>query len=188
MVKIGKKNFLFGRSSAGVTLIEVMMALAIMAVAVFPILGAFTKFYGVSTKQLDQEIALKVGEATMNKLLEHKFSQLAKSQSFTINDLNFKTPNGNLTGVLNFDGKIGKSSKLKLGKSVYEIEFIVTKLFKADDPAAAIKFVYPYLLSNSVDEDTYSCRDDFLALKVIVRYSQPVKEIELIAFRADMTK
>jgi prepilin-type N-terminal cleavage/methylation domain-containing protein len=193
------------RPDRGVTLVEIMMALVILALAILPVIGTFSKYYGVATRQLDQEIALKIGEAAMNKLMAHKYSDMVKGESFTV-PLDFQTPSGTLTGQMNFDGGTGVSGPIKIGKVTYQISARIDKVFVAQNLSSlhtkALMFRFPVdpvgmppgpppqvgaSLPLAIIA-TYSSFDDLVAIKLKVDFGGPKDKVELTSFRADMTR
>ncbi|MEW6709154.1 MAG: prepilin-type N-terminal cleavage/methylation domain-containing protein [Candidatus Riflebacteria bacterium] len=188
----------------GVTLVEIMMAIVILALAVLPVIGTFSKFYGTASRQLEQETALKISEATMNKLMSHRYSELVTGSSFNL-PLDFQTPAGILTGSLNFAGTTGNSGPVKIGNVTYSITAEVEKVFIAQNILTphmnAMELKYPI---DPTDPNappmppspgppplaaiaTYSCSDDLIMIKLKVNYGGP-KEVELMSFRADMSR
>ncbi|MFZ5951792.1 MAG: type IV pilus modification PilV family protein [Candidatus Rifleibacteriota bacterium] len=189
---------------SGVTLVEIMMAIVILALAVLPVIGTFSKFYGTASRQLEQETALKISEATMNKLMSHRYSELVTGSSFNL-ALDFQTPAGVLTGSLSFGGSTGSSGPIKIGNVTYNITAEVEKVFIAQDiltphpnamelkyamdptdPAAPPAPPIPGPPPLAVIA-TYSCSDDLIMIKLKVNYGGP-KDVELVSFRADMSR
>ena len=81
------------KMGAGISLVEILMALFILAIAVLPAIGSFSSFYGVATRQMEQEMALKLGEAVINVLMTTTYSELVKG-TLTSLPLNIQTPSG----------------------------------------------------------------------------------------------
>lgn len=178
----------------GVALVEVMVALLILMLAIIPLISAFSKFYGVSSKQLDQEIALKITEAAMNKLLSAKFSSLNKGLDTIEFPLNIQTPAGTFSGDFSFSGDSGGSNKIILGPNSYELKASTVRVFEAQNPLA--KVVNPKSLPFRFIEDTdkgpvlrtYYCTDDMIAIQMSVEYGKNNKQLAMVTFRADMAK
>lgn len=205
-MKRGISSYRFARNPfrKGVTLVEILMALVILALAILPVIGTFSKYYGVASRQMEQEIALKIGEAAMNKLMSHKYSDLAKAANFSL-PLNFQIPSGAFAGSLVFAGGTGKSAPIKIGKSSYVVSAVVDKVFIAQNLSIqhsnALEFKYALDPIELPPPDTlppgppplalvatYSCFDDLVSIKLRVNYGGPKDSVELSTFRADMTK
>ncbi len=197
ILKVDVSEMRLDRSKrSGVTLVEIMMAIVILALAVLPVIGSFSKFYGTASRQLEQETALKISEATMNKLMSHQYSELVTGASFSL-PLDFRTPEGVLTGSLNFAGSTGNSGPVKIGNVTYNITAEVEKVFIAQDiltphpNAMELKYpIDPPPVPPSHDLAaiaTYSCSDDLIMIRLKVNYGGP-KDVELMSFRADMSR
>lgn len=175
----------------GVTLVEVMMALIILMLAIIPVISAFSKYYGVSSKQLDQEIALKITEATMNKLLSARFSSLNAGAVNIEFPLDIQTPAGVFSGKFKFSGSSGYSSDITLGANTYKLVASTSRIFEAQDPLAkdvnpnSLQFRY---LDDTAATQTYYCTDDMIAIQMNTKYGKSKKQLSMITFRADMTK
>ena len=194
MVKIRLKENRFNFNQ-GITLVEVLIALLILMGTILPVISAFSKYYGTSSKQLDQEIALKITEATMNKLLSAKFSSLNSSGSNIEFPLNFETPAGIFSGLFKFSGNDGYSNDIKLGANVYKITAKTSKLFIGQDPLAVPPptalasgaLVFRYAEDTSVK--TYICTDDMISIQMNTKYGKnQTKTLQIITLRADMTQ
>lgn len=188
-------------SRAGLSLIEILMALFILAIAVFPAIGAFSSYYGVATRQMEQEIALKLGEAVVNVLMTTTYSKLAQG-TLTSLPLNIQTPSGNFEGTLNFSGNMATGTPVAIGKTRYKTGVEIKKIFVAQDiffpHTNALEFSWippdfvppmplgpPPPLSTMIA--TYSCRDDLICIMVSVDFGG-AKPFKLATFRADMTQ
>jgi prepilin-type N-terminal cleavage/methylation domain-containing protein len=184
----------------GMTLVEVLMALVILAIAVLPVISALTQYYGVASRQFDNETALKLAEAAMNKILAHKYSALAKGETFSL-PLDFSTPDGTVAGALSFSGGNATSGPIEVGKITYNISVETQTLFFAQnidaphDNALEFKFAaeppLPPIAGSPPPPPTvasYSCFDDLIGIRLIVEYGGPKDRVELAAFRADMSQ
>ncbi|MBF0500466.1 MAG: hypothetical protein HQM09_10060 [Candidatus Riflebacteria bacterium] len=65
-----------GGTQIGVTLLEIIIAMLIMAMAVLPLIRSFSQSHALAVKQLNQEIALKVAEATLNAAMSAEYAYL----------------------------------------------------------------------------------------------------------------
>lgn len=190
-------------SKKAVTLVEIMMAIVILAIAVLPVIAAFSQYYGVSTKQFDQELALKVSEAAMNKLLSYRYSAFANNETFVV-PLDLQTPAGAVTGNLNFAGGNGTSGPIQIGNVTYNFTAEIEKVFIAQNIEAphanALEFKYPLDPGAApfplpppppppvAAVASYSCFDDLIMIKLKVDFGGPKNHFELSAFRADMNQ
>ncbi|MBU1107851.1 MAG: type II secretion system GspH family protein [Candidatus Riflebacteria bacterium] len=193
-----------GSCRHGVTLVEILIALVIMALAILPAIGAFTSSYGTATRQLEEEIALKLGESVVSVLLTANYDQLISGTLGTL-PLNIQTPDGDFSGALNFTGMTASSSAVVIGRASYSVSVAVSTLFRAqnieiqhDDalvfsfrnfelpPGPPVPFPPPDPLPPGLVA-TYSCFDNLVCLKVRVDYGHR-EAIELETFRADMSQ
>lgn len=190
----------------GVTLIEILIALVIMALAILPAIGAFSTSYGTATRQLEQEIALKLGESVVSVLLTANYEKLANGNLGTV-PLNIQTPSGDFRGSLVFAGKLASSTSVSIGRASYTISAAVTTLFRAQNIDVphndALVFSYRNYDLGSLPPPppgppppgpilpgpiaTYSCFDDLVCIKVRVDYGHR-EAVELETFRADMSR
>ncbi len=189
------------RQRRGISLVEILMALLILSIAVLPAVGTFSNYYGVATRQMDQEIALKLGESVISLLMNTAYSDLAQGK-LTDLPMNFQTPSGSIEGTLSFNG-YNATGTIEIGRVKHVINSSISKVFTAqnlDSPHKnALQFTWqsadppppmpigappPPPGSNIA---SYSCFDDLLCIKVSVHYG-PGNPIELAVFRADMTK
>lgn len=187
----------------GVTLVEILVALFIMALAILPAIGAFSSSYGVATRQLEQEIALKLGESVVNVLLTANYDRLISGSLGNI-PLNIQTPSGDFKGALLFTGMTASSTSVTIGRASYAISAQVTTLFRAQNIETphndALVFGFrdfapppgppgppPPGPPPPPPVATYSCFDDLVCLRVRVDYGQR-EAVELETFRADMSR
>ncbi|MDD3146711.1 MAG: hypothetical protein PHD82_05370 [Candidatus Riflebacteria bacterium] len=187
-----------GLFRSGLSLVEILMALFIMTLAVLPAIGAFSGYYGVATRQMEQEIALKLGEAVVNVLLTTNYTELVKG-NLTGLPLNIQTPSGNFAGNLNFENGMATSTAVEIGRASYKISAAVKKVFIAQDiftpHTDALEFSWlpadapppPPGPPMPAAIATYSCRDDLICIKVSVDYGG-ARPFELATFRADMAQ
>lgn len=186
---------------AGLSLVEILMALFILTIAVLPAIGTFSGYYGVATRQMEQEMALKLGEAVVNVLMTANYSKL-KDGTIPALPLNIQTPSGNFSGTLTFTGGYASGTPVTIGKTKYIIGAEVRKIFLAQNIAAphnnALEF--SWISSNAPPGPpvgagapppppiaTYSCFNDLICLKVTVDFGG-AKPVELATFRADMAR
>lgn len=179
----------------GITLAEILMSLLILALAVLPAIGAFSKYYGTATRQLDQEVALKLGEAVINVLMTVNYRQLARGEITSI-PLNIQLPSGAYSGTLDFDGKLATGTALHIGKANFGISSSIETVFRAQNiltphaDAMELNYFSKWPGPGGVPPGeiaTYSCFDDLIAIKVVVNYGGG-RPVELATFRADMSR
>jgi prepilin-type N-terminal cleavage/methylation domain-containing protein len=180
----------------GMSLIEILIALFILAVAAMPVIGVFSQYYGIASRQLDNEIALKLAEASINKILAHRYSDLIQGNSFSI-PLDLQTAEGPIVTNLDFENGKGTSGDISIGKLTYNITIETQILYEAqniDFPhSKALEFRFASHTSANtgvptVEVASYSCTDNLIAVKLLVEYGGPKDKVELACFRADMAK
>jgi hypothetical protein len=184
----------------GVTLAEILLAMLILGMAVLPIIRAFSQSYALAGRRLDQEIALKMAEATLNTLMGVKFDTLDKPSGDSTIPMRFETPsNPNLAvdfplGPSGSDGPAQGTLALTVGKSTFTIEAKVIRVFQGVPPHVTpptspdpplLYLTYPYNEYGPIAAGTglvdyapiashvasYTCPDNFLGIQVHVRYS-----------------
>ena len=182
----------------GISLVEIMVALMILALAMMPIAGTFSQYYGVATRQMEQEIALKLGEAVINVLLSTTYSDLINGTTPDL-PLNIQTPSGNYEGQLAFSGNTAEAAPVAIGKAKYTIRAQINTVFEAQTIGSihdnALEFSYHSALPPITGGGpppapiiaTYSSFDDLICINVTVDYGGN-KPIRLSTFRADMTR
>ena len=90
---------------SGVSLVEIIVALLILALAALPAVGTFSTYYSTSTRQMEQEMALKIAESVIN-LMQSLSYDMINDGTLTAVPLDIQTPDGTVQGTLNF-GKPG---------------------------------------------------------------------------------
>ena len=190
-------------SRCGVSLVEILVALVIMALAILPAIGAFSTSYGTATRQIEQETALKLGEAVVNVLLTVNYDKLLSGNLGTV-PLNIQTPSGDFKGSLEFSGTTASSTSVAIGRATYSVSAWVNRVFQAQNIEAphndALVFEFrnfdlppgpppppPPPPAPPAPVATYSCFDDLVCIKVRVDYGQR-EAVDLETFRADMSR
>ncbi|EKD82005.1 MAG: hypothetical protein ACD_39C01524G0001, partial [uncultured bacterium] len=132
MSRTGRMTEFAGFTRKGVTLVEILIALFIMALAILPAIGAFSTSYGAATRQLEQELALKLGESVVNVLLTANYDRLITGTLGAL-PLNIQTPSGDFSGSLVFTGMTASAASVTIGRASYGISAQVTTLFRAQN-------------------------------------------------------
>lgn len=181
----------------GITLIEILIALTILALAILPALGTFSTYYGTATKQMEQEMALKIAESVVNQLQSLSFGFILDSietntSSILDTPLHIQTPEGTFSGVLKFNGLIGTSDEIQINRIKYQIKVEIKELFipqDLDSPhSQAIKFNFKNFKDpNNPIDDEYESFDAAFIFNVTVNYGKSIP-IKLTSFRTDMVK
>jgi hypothetical protein len=203
MSRIVKPGGLSNRRA--VTLVEILIALIIMALAILPAIGAFSTSYGTATRQIEQETALKIGEATVNVLLSVNYEKIVSGTLGSV-PLNIQTPAGMFNGSLVFDGMLASSTSVNIGRASYQVNARVQTLFRAQNIDVPHNDALVFSFQNfdlppgapppvpvgpgpvpPAPVATYSCFDDLVCIKVKVDYGQR-EPVELETFRADMSR
>lgn len=185
--------------NTGLSLLEIMGALLIVGLAVLPMMRSFSQGYALAGRRIDQEIAVRMAESTMNTLMSLNFDQLDKPANTFLVPLHFE-----MVGSPNLDvqlpmepGSGGNPTQgnleIKTGKSTFRIEATATRVFQGLAAGTAppsnpnppiLELTYPYndyapIKTADGDNDiapiatgvaTYTCPDDFLTLEVKVDY------------------
>lgn len=175
----------------GITLIEITVAIFILGATAIPMIGLFTGYYDTSTRQLEQDVALKMAESTLSLLMNRKYSDLAEGRLTTVS-LDINTSAGTFPINLIFNGKTSEQAQIKIGRVTYTIEAAITEAFEGQDihnpHSRAAVFTYMDLRtfpSNHVEK--YSSFDDLIGIIVKVGYGGD-RPIILCTFRADMVR
>lgn len=202
----------------GFSLLEILLALVILALSVMPFLDAFLKNYGVTARQVDQEIALKLAEGTMNALLSQEFSDLMVPPGGFSIPLHFEIAGTPVPGIAFPLTGSGGSEKAKgtytlpVGKASFVLSASVLELFKGapvgtDLPAIGVshnylilrykilKLVAAPVLSDppvlaGIESLKYIAPDSFLGIIVKVQYPSgaETKEMELFSCKANLRR
>ena len=195
---------------SGVSLVEIIVALLILAMAALPAVGTFSTYYATSTKQMEQEMALKIAESVVNLINTLSYDMIIDK---TLNKvpLDIQTPDGTVQGTLTFvepgpqmigqsaDGKTpghpdnlylkGFCEDIQINRVKYRIEIDVIKEFRSQSYEVphddAMDFYY-YNFSSS-ETFRYSSFDPAFVFNITVGFGK-AKPIKLSSFRADMVK
>ncbi len=198
------------RKKSGVSLVEIIVALLILALAAIPAVGTFSTYYSASTKQMEQEMALKIAESVINLMHTISYDMIIDK---TLNNipLDIQTPDGTVQGTLTFlddgpvmlgittDGKTpGSPDKLylrgicediQINRVKYKIvvniirEFRPQNIMLSHDEAMDF-YYYDYSASET---QRYCSFDSSFIFNVEVSFGKS-KPIKLSSFRADMVK
>ncbi|RCK76713.1 MAG: hypothetical protein OZSIB_3305 [Candidatus Ozemobacter sibiricus] len=201
------------RRRDGLTLPEVLVALVILAAAVFPLIRVFGTSYALTSKQAFQEQGLKIAEAALAKLMGVQFELLDNASTSV--DLPFEVihASGSSNGKITLQGSpaLGSGS-VDIGRVRYDIQVQVFREFSGPAGSSnALMFHFFHALPPADPNAgplppppppplpflpvpppglmiaTYSCPDCFLRIAVTVSNpeSQPVR---LATFRADLRR
>lgn len=193
-------------STKGVSLPEVLVAILIMAGALFPLIRIFSRSYLHSSKQAYQEQALKIAEGVLAKLMAVQF-ELLEAPSGAV-DLPFEVVHGNgsIGGQITLAGvpPIG-SGTVSIGKVGFHILAEITREFHGppggpnalmfhhfaagSPPPPPAPLFPPYIPPPPPGQvvATYSCPDSILRLAVTVSNPESLP-VKLATFRADLRK
>ena len=175
------------RSCRGLSLIELMVAMVLVGIAIMPIIPVFTQSYVSSSRQVDQEMAIKIAEATVNQMMSVRFDLLNNPGAGTVVPLRYEVPHGTVNIGLSLVGSpaMGTAS-FQIAKTPFQVGVSVTRLF--DVVANPMVLSYYDAFANRVA--TYCCPDDFLKVDVAVEYQPgnvPVVA-SLTTFRANLVQ
>jgi len=180
----------------GVTLLELIVALFILGLAILPLITSFGQSYALSTKQIEQETALKIAEAAGSKLMAVRFEDLNKPPVAIDIPFDVETADGISSGKIALSGSPANGAgSLDIGRMNYKIGVAVTRDFEGDNtnPKALSFQYYKDPVSAGVGPlpsyvATYACSDDFLRIDIVVRYGNPPQSISLTTYRGDLKR
>ncbi|HNV70850.1 MAG TPA: type II secretion system protein [Candidatus Ozemobacteraceae bacterium] len=171
----------------GISLIELMVALVLVGIAVIPVIPVFTQSYVSSSRQVDQEMAIKIAEATVNQMGAVRFDHLNNPGVGVSVPLRYEVPGGTVNASLNLSGSPGTgSASFKIAKTPYEVGVSVTRLFDA----VSNPLVFYYFDAFAGKIASYACPDDFLKIDVLVQYQPGDVPViaSLTSFRANLVQ
>lgn len=186
-------------------MVEVLLAMFIMALAVLPLFRTFSQSYALATKQSEQQMALKIAEAAINKLLAVQFAQLSGDAPPEDVPFEVQAPSGAVGGVLALvpgGGSlctIGTASLQLGGRKEFSVQVQVEREFEGRAMGAP-PVIGPKTLLFSYCEDSYvdaaipmivqqyACSDHLLRISVNVTFGLPQMTLALHTFRVDMNR
>ena len=196
----------------GVTFIEILIALFILALAILPAVGTFSTYYTSATRQMEQEMALKIAESVVNLMQTISYEQLTDETAFPM-QLDIQTSDNTviceLSMVENSNREIDyedgtkatvlysvKCDNIQINRIKYNINVDIIKAFEEHDKAITnnnIDFMSFIYFDNFAEADVaepikkYNSFDPAFIFNVSVGFGN-AKPIKLSAFRADMVK
>ena len=195
---------------SGVSLVEIIVALLILALAALPAVGTFSTYYSTSTRQMEQEMALKIAESVIN-LMQSLSYDMINDGTLTAVPLDIQTPDGTVHGTLNFgkpgpqmiglsaDGKtpghqnnlylIGSCEGIQINRVKYHSDVSIIREFRpqiVDNPHKEAMTFY-YYDDNASETFKYDSTDSGYVFNVTVSFGKS-KPIKLSSFRADLAK
>ncbi len=180
-------------TTQGITLIEITVAIFILGVAAIPMIGLFIGYYDGATRQLEQDVALKIAESTLSVLMNTKYSDLAHGTIGTL-EVEVTTEEGLHPIKLMFTKNKSEDAKIKIGRNTYDVKAQVEKVFEGfnfqtnkNAKTNCATFNYLDLRDSKPKTSQYKSFDDLLTLVVEVGYGGNVP-IVLSSFRADMVR
>lgn len=198
------------QKKSGVSLVEIIVALLILALAILPAVGTFSTYYSTSTRQMEQEMALKIAESVINLMNTLSYDMIIDKTLNTV-PLDIQTPDGTVQGNLVFkadnpgmiglsaDGKTpgqsdnlylrGSCNEIQINRVKYGIEIDIIKEFRPQELNASHDdamdfYYYDYYASDTI---RYSSFDYSFVFNVTVSFGK-AKPIKLSSFRADMVR
>lgn len=195
---------------SGISLVEIIVALLVLALAALPAVGTFSTYYSTSTKQMEQEMALKIAESVVNLMNTVSYDMILDKTLSNV-PLDIQTPDGTIQGNLIFkdvndprivglsaDGKTPSNNKLflrgtcediQINRIKYKVDVDVIKAFRSQNLTLAHDeamnfYYYDYSASETQKYDSF---DDAFIFDVTVTFGK-TKPIKLSSFRADMVK
>ena len=197
------------RKKSGVSLVEVIIALLILTLAALPAIGTFSTYYSTSTKQMEQEMALKIAESVVNLMHTVSYDMILDKTLKTV-PLDIQTPDGTIQGSLVFkeagpqmiglsaDGKTPGNNKLylqgtceniQINRIKYKVDVDVLSEFRPQSLIKEHKEAMDFYYYDETASETlrYSSQDYSFIFNVSVSFGKS-KPIKLSSFRADMVK
>ena len=174
----------------GLSLIEVVVALFLVGIAVLPLIPVFSQSYVFASRQVDQETAIKIAEATANQLMSVPFDFLNTAPPGSQMNLRYEVPNAppvNITMPLSWGaGAVNGSASFKIAQTPFTVGVASHRLYDAS--VSPMVFQYYDTLNSQVA--SYVCTDDFLQLDVTITYTPGKVPIvaSLTTCRANMTQ
>ncbi|MBP7632541.1 hypothetical protein KBA41_00105 [Candidatus Ozemobacteraceae bacterium] len=169
----------------GLSLIELLMAFFLTAFIILPIMRALPQAFGIAGRQADQEIAIKIGESTVNTLLAVPFETVSGSPGTKHVPFDLQTGSETLPVSLQIDGLLGSGS-IRIGRTDYKIR-ITLKPEYSGPPPAPTALVFDFAAPPpGTGIATYACPDLFMMIRVDVEYGQRGVPVTLATFRADL--
>jgi hypothetical protein len=163
------------------------MAIVIVGLALLPILQTFSQSYVLATKQHEQQAALKIAEAVLNKAMGVRFAELNGPATAQNIPLDIQTQEGTLSGILEMAGNPAfGSGSVRLGRMTYGIQLETARQFTGTPYNPGTN---PNMLTYHFHDgapETYYCPDDVLRLFVRVRFGNPAAEVTLTTYRTDL--
>lgn len=195
-------------NKSGITLVEILVSLLILALAILPAVGTFSSYYGSATRQMEQEMALKIAEATVNLLNSVSFETfIDETITATPLSLDIQTPDGAFNGKLYFKKGIEnhpeqygftgttsnvESEKLKINRVEYTIKVEAKRVYQAQiisaphDKALGLNYLVVED-DGTTSTERYECFDDMYVFNVEVGFGKSTP-IRVSSFRTDMVK
>jgi len=169
----------------GLSLVELLMAFFLIALIILPIMRALPQSFGIASRQADQEIAIKIGESTVNTLLAVPFEVVSGSPGTRHVPFDLQTGSGTIPVSLQIAGLLGTGS-VRIGRTDYLIRITLKPEYSGPPPApSALVFGFA-APPPAAGIASYACPDLFMMIRVDVEYGQRGVPVKLATFRADL--
>ena len=196
---------------SGVSLVEIIVAFLILALAALPAVGTFSTYYSASTKQMEHEMALKIAESVINLMNTVSYDMIIDKSLNTV-PLDIQTPNGTVQGNLVFksvyfkaldeDGNTpqhpdnlhlrGICEDIQINRIKYNITVDIIREFRPQikNPQKSHKEAMDFYYFDYSESKLakYSSFDFAFVFNVTVGFGKKTKPIRLSSFRADMVR
>lgn len=188
----------------GFSLVELLLAMLVIAIVAFPLVRSVTLYYSIAAKQQFQEQALKIAEGAINKFLSIEFERLENLSGKEIN-FNYYTSSSDKEAKIKFETEKNGSCTITIGNVNYNLEVLVDKVFdKIENPLSFYflqkeEFLGNYKLDNSLlpaflkppppgySIATYPSPDSVFWIHVQVTNNH-IKPVDLDVLRCDLRK
>lgn len=169
----------------GLSLVELLMAFFLIALIILPIMRALPQSFGIAGRQADQEIAIKLGESTVNTLLAVPFEAVSGLPGIRHVPFDLQTGSGTIAVSLQMVGLLGTGS-VRIGRTDYLIRITLKPEYSGPPPApSALVFGFA-APPPAAGIASYACPDLFMMIRVDVEYGQRGVPVTLATFRADL--
>lgn len=170
----------------GLSLVELLTAFFLIALILLPILRTFPQSFGIAGRQADQEIAIKIGESTVNTLLAVPFEVVTGSPGAKTIPFDIQTGSGTLPVSLQLNGDLGTGA-VRIGRTDFQIRIRLRPEYSGPPNApSALVFGFTDPQSTGTGIATYACPDLLMLIQVDVEYGQRGVPVRLATFRADL--
>ena len=136
-------------TESGLSLLEIMFAMLILAVAVFPLIRSFTQNHALAVRQINQEVALKIAEAALNSAMSGHFEilDLGSGPAGASLPLRLELPNqpplsGSIVLAGPGQGKTSGGTSFRVGATTFNVSIDCEPLFGQSPTTVPLQLAY----------------------------------------------